>query len=151
MLKYSLDNCNGKDIVIKGNPQYTKERDFALHYVNKLTTKPNGFAPININEFATYDLSNLDIYSIQNKCGADMEIVYVAEHIQTESLENLINKVYYNKCIGQFENTFYPKHSIRKDLQLKYNEDYENGYTELISINGLSIEANPGTLLYVKD
>ena len=137
---------NNKDILINANTQYNKNRNY-----NKYSATPNGFIPLVRDEYATYVIENLDIYSLQIQNGADVEITYIAENIQTESVTNLVNKVYYNKKIGQLEDIFKPGHSVIKDLRLKYSDNYERGYEELIAVNGISIEAPQGTLVTMKD
>ena len=89
--------------------------------------------------------------SLQVKESVDIELDFIAENIQTESITNLVNKVYYNKKIGQLENIFKPGHSVIKDLKLKYTEEHDRGYEELVAVNGISIEAPQGTLVTMKD
>ena len=139
-----LININGRDIVVKTNTQYSKKRN---------TTKSNGLIDINRVEYATYEI-NSDVYSLQfNKdmYTMEMDITYIAENLQTESITHLINKVYYHKKIGQLDGMFNPNHSIIKDLRLKYTENHDRGYEELISVNGVSIEAPQGTVFTMKD
>lgn len=140
-----LIKINGQDIVIKANTQYGKERIDSY-------SKTNGFLDLDRVEYATYE-ANLDIYSLQidEKINANVEIAYVAENIQTESFTNLVNKVYYHKKIGQLENIFNPGHSIIKELRLKYTENHDRGYEELVAVNGISIEAPQGTVFTMKD
>ena len=143
---------NGQDIVIKANPQYSKQI--------KKYSSGNGFIePIRF-EYATFELNDLDIYSLELMGNPLTEITYVAENLQQESLTKLVDMVYYYKKIGQLNGQFRPGHSITKDLYLRYtdkykepkgNGQYKEGYEELIAINGLSIEAPQGTLLLVKD
>ena len=135
---------NNQDILIKANIQYSKKREV-------VGTDDNGFADLIRTEYATYEINDLDITSLQVKESVDIELDFIAENIQTESITNLVNKVYYNKKIGQLENIFKPGHSIIKDLKLKYTEDYDLGYEELVAVNGISIEAPQGTLVTMKD
>ena len=138
---------NGQDVIIRSIPQYSKNREFGSKYA----PKENGFASLDREYYANYELYDLEIYSLENKSGANMDIIYIAEYTQTESETNLVNTIYYNKYIGQFDNLFNFGHSIGADLHIKYDEEFDNGYQELLSINGLSVEADPGTLIYIKD
>ena len=135
---------NNQDILIKANTQYSKKREV-------VGTDDNGFADLIRTEYATYEINNLDITSLQVKESVDIELDFIAENIQTESITNLVNKVYYNKKIGQLENIFKPGHSVIKDLKLKYTEEHDRGYEELVAVNGISIEAPQGTLVTMKD
>ena len=135
---------NNQDILIKANTQYSKKREV-------VGTDDNGFADLIRTEYATYEINDLDITSLQVKESVDIELDFIAENIQTESITNLVNKVYYNKKIGQLENIFKPGHSVIKDLKLKYTEEYDRGYEELVAVNGISIEAPQGTLVTMKD
>ena len=135
---------NNQDILIKANTQYSKKREV-------VGTDDNGFADLIRTEYATYEINDLDITSLQVKESVDIELDFIAENIQTESITNLVNKVYYNKKIGQLENIFKPGHSVIKDLKLKYTEEHDRGYEELVAVNGISIEAPQGTLVTMKD
>lgn len=135
---------NNQDILIKANTQYSKKREV-------VGTDDNGFADLIKTEYATYEINDLDITSLQVKESVDIELDFIAQNIQTESITNLVNKVYYNKKIGQLENIFKPGHSVIKDLKLKYTEEHDRGYEELVAVNGISIEAPQGTLVTMKD
>ena len=163
---------NGKDIIIPAKSQYEKNKTRPernnkneiierSYYRNETEqkTQNNGFTEPKVEEYAFFELSNLDITSLEFKIPKingryipfNIELSFVAEHIQTESLNNLVNKVYYYKKIGQLEGVFSPNHSIVRDLRIRYNETHKRGYSELIAVNGISIEATPGTVVSVKD
>ena len=142
---------NGQDIIIKANPQYSKQRK---------TNKHNGLTELIRYEYATFELDDLDITSLQIEGNPTVEITYIAENKQQETLSKLVDKVYYYKKVGQLNGIFKPEHSFVRDLFIKYTDKYKEalgdnrykeGYEELIAINGLSIEAPQGTLFYVKD
>ena len=137
---------NDKDILINAKPQLSKTRKLGDYEVSE-----HGFIPFTKEEYATYEIDNLDIYSIYLQHDVEVEISYIAENIQTESITNLVNQVYYNKKVGQLEDIFKPGHSVIRDIMLRYNESYDTGYTELIAVNGLSVSAPQGTLLTIKD
>ena len=163
---------NGKDIIIPAKSQYEKNKTRPernnkneiierSYYRNETEqkTQNNGFTEPKVEEYASFELSNLDITSLEFKIPKingryipfNIELSFVAEHVQTESLNSLVNKVYYYKKIGQLEGVFSPNHSIVRDLRIRYNETHKRGYSELIAVNGISIEATPGTVVSVKD
>ena len=163
---------NGKDIIIPAKSQYEKNKTRPernnkneiierSYYRNETEqkTQNNGFTEPKVEEYASFELSNLDITSLEFKIPKingryvpfNIELSFIAEHVQTESLNSLVNKVYYYKKIGQLEGVFSPNHSIVRDLRIRYNETHKRGYSELIAVNGISIEAIPGTVVSVKD
>ena len=137
-----LINVNGKDIVIPTNTQYGRTRS---------TTKSNGFFEPSKTEFATYEINNLDIFSLGLYGNINIEMSYIAVNNQVEADTSLVNKIYYHKKIGQFDNIFLPNHSITKALFDRYTEQHDRGYEELVAINKVSVEAPQGTLILMKD
>ena len=137
-----LININGKDIVIPTNTQYGRTRS---------TTKSNGLFEPSKTEFATYEINNLDIFSLGLYGNINIEMSYIAVNNQVEVDINLVNKIYYHKKIGQFDNIFLPNYSITKALFDRYTEQHDRGYEELIAINKVSVEAPQGTLILMKD
>lgn len=142
---------NDQDIIIKANPQYSRTRTLNKH---------NGLTNLIRYEYATFELNDLDINSLKIEGNPTVEITYIAENKQQETLSKLVDKVYYYKKIGQLNGIFKPEHSFVRDLFIKYTDRYKEvlkdnrykeGYEELIAINGLAIEAPQGTLIYVKD
>ena len=142
---------NGKDIIIKANPQYLlKERNFDERYME------NGFADRIATEYATYEIDNANITHLELKtpsetAASEVTISYIAENTQIENPGNLINKLYYERKVGQLEGSFGVKKSLMRELRIKYNEEYDTGYTELVSVEGISIDAPQGSVLMIKD
>jgi hypothetical protein len=142
---------NNKDIVIKANPQYKlKERQYDSKKME------NGFAQRIVTEYATYEVDDTDVSSLILKTPttsstSEVYISYIAENTQIENPGNLIDKLYYDRKVGQLEGPFGVNKSLMRELRIKYNEEYDTGYTELVSVEGISIDAPQGTVLLVKD
>lgn len=122
---------NDEDILIVANPP---------QYYNDL-----------VSYSTKYEINGLSIDNLSLCHPASVEIDYVADRIQEEDVSKMVSKLYYEKKIGQIQKVFKPNESIVKDLQAKYNETHEGGYSELLSVIGLSAEAPQGAVLVVKD
>ena len=103
---------NGKDIIIPAKSQYEKNKTRPernnkneiierSYYRNETEqkTQNNGFTEPKVEEYASFELSNLDITSLEFKIPKingryvpfNIELSFIAEHVQTESLNSLVN------------------------------------------------------------
>ena len=78
-------------------------------------------------------------------------INYVANIKEVEDTSKLAKRLYYYTKIGQIINKFEMKDSIVRMLYMKYWEDYTQYYQQLLSINRITVEAMPGSVIYIKD
>ena len=146
---------NDKDIIIKANPQYKQYKTASQAY----EIIQNGFTQDRaVTDYATYEIDDTNITSLilHTPSGlysnfSEVRIDYISENTQIENPGNLVNKLYYDRKIGQLEGHFNVDIPLMRTLRLKYNEEYNTGYTELVSVEGLSIDAPQGTVMCIKD
>lgn len=109
--------------------------------------------PIVIGKEGIYELKDSDtkVTSVYFPVSVQATIDYVVQLSEEEDLSNLAKIIYYYNKIGQCWGSFSYKDSIFKRIWNKYYEKYTTYYQTLVSINGIRVEANPGTVVYVKD
>lgn len=112
----------------------------------------NGVA-ILVSSRGYYELNDEDtvitsLYFINDE---DAIIDYYVEIYEDEDVEKIANTLYYKTNPGQLWGVFDVDTSIFNEIYLKYYEDYSTFYQKIISINRMTVEAEPGTIVYVKD
>jgi len=78
-------------------------------------------------------------------------IDYIVNMTESENTSNFVKSVEYFTTQGQLYQNFAPRTSIIKQLYRKYLLNYSSYYQKLLSLNGVRIESEPGTVIYVKD
>lgn len=109
--------------------------------------------PIVINPEGIYELKNEDVRVISLTFPVDtkINIDYHVSISQTEDQSQLAKTTNFYKKMGQCWGAFSYEDSIFQKIWNKYYEKYTDYMQSLISINGLRVEANPGTVVYVKE
>lgn len=147
-------------IELYGNPYLIKIQDNDLIYVDGNTDNEmnvlvgyivylNG-TPIYINKRGVYDLleDDTEITSIYFPVEQEGIIDYTIDLLQ--NMEYKSDMIFYSNKIGQIAGNFNYQESIFNKIWNKYYKQKSTLYQKLISINGMRIEANPGTVIYVK-
>lgn len=83
--------------------------------------------------------------------GIDVQVDYVCSLSEKESTAGLANRLYNYKKTGQLWGTFQPEEEQYNVIFTKYFDKQNTYYQRLISINGMDIEAQPGTIVYVQE
>ena len=111
--------------------------------------------PIIVSQKGYYELNDEDtmITSIRFPDGAapTVKIDYTAKTTEKVDNSNLADRLTYYYKIGQLYDVYPIGESIIRDIFLKYYNKYYTEYWRLISVDAISIETEPGTIVYVKD
>lgn len=109
--------------------------------------------PIIINKDGIYELKgdNVKITSLSFLKDTEAVIDYNAVINQTEDSESLIKTANYHKKVGQIIGSFDPYISVYQKIWNKYFNKQISFITYLSSLNAIKIEAEPGTIVYVKE
>lgn len=142
------DNGNGGIVPLTTNSGYTPDENTAVGYIMYINNEP-----VIISKNGYYELKDEDtkVTSIWFPRSTTVTVDFVCLLSEVEDTSNLANKIYYYRKVGQYWGTFDVKDSISRQIYLKYLIDYKAYYQRLVSVNGVSIEAEPGTVVYVKD
>ena len=101
-----------------------------------------------------YELKGEDIQitSLQFAKDTNAEIRYQVNIDQTEDAKKMLSTTNFTTRIGQEWGGFIPGSSLNNKLWNKYYMEHPGDYYQaLVSINGVRIEANPGTIVYVRE
>lgn len=94
-----------------------------------------------------------DIYdeqgNINNKVHVEVDFIY--ELTREPYKEKVVKNKITEKGIGQIYSTYVPDASIYRDVYYKYYYKWDNQVRKLEEIDWTCIEANPGTIFYIKD
>ena len=109
--------------------------------------------PIIINPEGIYELKGEDIKitSLSFPVETTINLDYHVSVSQTEDKSQLAQSSNYYKRVGQLWGAFGYKDSIYQEIWNKYYEKYSNYMQSVISIDSISVEADPGTVVYVKE
>ena len=142
------DNGNGGIVPLTINSGYTPDENTAVGYIMYINNEP-----VIVSKNGYYELKDEDtkVTSIWFPRSTTVTVDFVCLLSEVEDTSNLANKIYYYRKVGQYWGTFDVKDSISRQIYLKYLIDYKAYYQRLVSVNGVSIEAEPGTVVYVKD
>jgi hypothetical protein len=106
-----------------------------------------------VNRNGVYELADDDtiITSIWFPTKTEITIDYIAQIEQFEDTSDEVSKLYYYTKAGQIYDIFESGVSVSNQIYLKYLENYDAYYQKLLSLNQITVEAEPGTVLYLKD
>ena len=109
--------------------------------------------PIIINPEGIYELKGegVEITSLSFPIDTKVNIEY---HVNIEQIEDITKVSYLQKYfyrVGQQWGAFGPNVSIYQKIWNHWFEKYSNYQQSMISLDGVKIEAEPGTVVYVKE
>lgn len=78
-------------------------------------------------------------------------IDYLANTTQSLDTSSVAQKYYYFKKVGQLWGSFNYNTSISNSIYLKYYITYDKWYERLVSLDKVTVEADAGAVLYIKD
>lgn len=99
-------------------------------------------------EFADEDTVITSIYFPEE---TTVTVDYIGVVNEVENTSILASTLYYYLNAGQIWGVFDVEDSISSQIYLKYYEDYNAYYQKLTSINRITVEAEPGSIIYVQD
>lgn len=106
-----------------------------------------------IKEMGIYELKNEDveIKSISFPVDSDVMLDYELVLSQTTDKKKIVKSFSYKKIIGQLRGIFEETDELISELRRKYSINYSEWYQELTAVNGMRVEADEGTIFYVKE
>ena len=109
--------------------------------------------PIIINPEGIYELKGDDVQitSLSFPIDTKVNLQYHVNISQVEDTSKIIQTSNFYRKVGQMWGAFSPNDSIYQKIWNKYFEKYSNYQQTLLSLDGIKIEAEPGTIIYVKE
>ena len=109
--------------------------------------------PIIINPEGIYELKgeNVEITSLFFSVDTQVNLEYHVNLQQTEDTSKVFQTSSFYRRVGQRWGAFKPNDSIYQNIWNKYFEKYSNYQQMMLSLDGVKIEAEPGTVVYVKE
>lgn len=159
----NLDNLDYLRIEMEDKPYLIGENEEGPYAIqdetDNLATTYLGYLiyinnkPIVINPEGIYELrgNNVKITSIKFPIDTKININYNANTSQKEDPSQVIQTSSFYKKVGQVWGSFKPNTSIYQQIWNKYFEKYSNYTQILLSLDEVKVEANPGTVVYVKE
>ena len=109
--------------------------------------------PIIINPEGIYELkgSNIEITSIKFPVETKANLEYHVNVSQKEDPSKIVKTNSFYRRNGQLWGGFKPNTSIYKEIWNKYFEKYSDYYQSMLSLDSVEIDAEPGTVVYIKE
>ena len=109
--------------------------------------------PIIINPEGIYELKgeNVEITSLSFPVNTQVNLEYHINLQQTEDTSKVFQTSSFYRRVGQRWGAFKPNDSIYQNIWNKYFEKYSNYQQMMLSLDGVKIEAEPGTVVFVKE
>ena len=109
--------------------------------------------PIIINPEGIYELKgeNVEITSLSFPVNTQVNLEYHVNLQQTEDTSKVFQTSSFYRRVGQRWGAFKPNDSIYQNIWNKYFEKYSNYQQMMLSLDGVKIEAEPGTVVFVKE
>lgn len=109
--------------------------------------------PIIINPEGIYELKgeNVEITSLSFPVNTQVNLEYHVNLQQTEDTSKIFQTSSFYRRVGQRWGAFKPNDSIYQNIWNKYFEKYSNYQQMMLSLDGVKIEAEPGTVVFVKE
>lgn len=111
--------------------------------------------PIIVSQKGIYELHDEDTFvtSIRFPLGieATVKIDYIGKVEEQVDISGLADRLTYYYKVGQMWDMFPVGESIIRDIFLKYYNRYPNEYWRLVSVDEISVETEPGTIIYLRD
>ena len=106
-----------------------------------------------VNEPGIYELKadDIEITDIIFPIDSNVTIDYELVLSQTADTGKVIKSISYKKVVGQLRGTFNESDELIAKLKRKYSVANSEWYQELTAVNGMRVEADEGTIIYVKE
>ena len=109
--------------------------------------------PIIINPEGIYELKgdNIEITSLSFPIDTKVNLEYHVNISQIEDTSKIFQTSSFYRKVGQEWGAFKPNDSIYQRIWNKYFEKYSDYQQTMLSLDGVKVEAEPGTVVYVKE
>ena len=164
--KIAIQNLDFLRLEFESDPYLIKEGEDGPYVVDDLgSVKENpdsailGYLayvnnkPIIINPEGIYELKgeNVEITSLSFPVDTQVNLEYHINLQQTEDTSKVFQTSSFYRRVGQRWGVFKPNDSIYQNIWNKYFEKYSNYQQMMLSLDGVKIEAEPGTVVFVKE
>ena len=164
--KIAIQNLDFLRLEFESDPYLIKEGEDGPYVVDDLGSvkeDPNsailGYLayvnnkPIIINPEGIYELKgeNVEITSLSFPVDTQVNLEYHINLQQTEDTSKVFQTSSFYRRVGQRWGAFKPNDSIYQNIWNKYFEKYSNYQQMMLSLDGVKIEAEPGTVVFVKE
>lgn len=164
--KIAIQNLDFLRLEFESDPYLIKEGEDGPYVVDDLgSVKENpdsailGYLvyvnnkPIIINPEGIYELKgeNVEITSLSFPVDTQVNLEYHINLQQTEDTSKVFQTSSFYRRVGQRWGAFKPNDSIYQNIWNKYFEKYSNYQQMMLSLDGVKIEAEPGTVVFVKE
>ena len=164
--KIAIQNLDFLRLEFESDPYLIKEGEDGPYVVDDLGSvkeNPNsailGYLayinnkPIIINPEGIYELKgeNVEITSLSFPVDTQVNLEYHINLQQTEDTSKVFQTSSFYRRVGQRWGAFKPNDSIYQNIWNKYFEKYSNYQQMMLSLDGVKIEAEPGTVVFVKE
>lgn len=164
--KIAIQNLDFLRLEFESDPYLIKEGEDGPYVVDDLgSVKENpdsailGYLayindkPIIINPEGIYELKgeNVEITSLSFPIDTKVNLEYHVNLQQTEDTSKVFQTTSFYRRVGQRWGAFKPNDSIYQNIWNKYFEKYSNYQQTMLSLDGVKIEAEPGTVVFVKE
>ena len=164
--KIAIQNLDFLRLEFESDPYLIKEGENGPYVVDDLgSVKENpdsailGYLtyinnkPIVINPEGIYELKgeNVEITSLSFPVDTQVNLEYHINLQQTEDNSKVFQTSSFYRRVGQRWGAFKPNDSIYQNIWNKYFEKYSNYQQTMLSLDGVKIEAEPGTVVFVKE
>lgn len=164
--KIAIQNLDSLRLEFESDPYLIKEGEDGPYIVDDLGSvkeDPNsailGYLayvnnkPIIINPEGIYELKgeNVEITSLSFPVDTQVNLEYHVNLQQTEDTSKVFQTSSFYRRVGQKWGAFKPNDSIYQNIWNKYFEKYSNYQQMMLSLDGVKIEAEPGTVVFVKE
>lgn len=164
---YLIDITNPASPIMLGEMDEVSKEKVIYGYLIRINDTPIIVKPRNryiesdsitgkdiIKSYGYYEVSEKDnfiINSFEIPYSLDVNFDYNCYIQESEDISSLVRQVYYMSNVGQLWNSYLATDSITEEILKKYNIYNKDSYQRVYSINSMKIEAEPGTIFYVKD
>ena len=142
------EGANGPYIVDDLGPTRENPQNAILGYLVYINNKP-----VIVNPEGIYELKgeNVEITSLSFPIDTQVNLEYHVNLQQTEDTSKVYQTSSFFRRVGQKWGAFKPNDSVYQSIWNKYFEKYSNYQQMMLSLDGIKIEAEPGTVVYVKE
>lgn len=145
---YLIEESNGKPVKVELTLSHPFNENILEGYIININGQPMVISPRGFIEFVDDDV---EITSVSFPYETEVIFDYSVEIGQTENISILYNKIFYYTKAGQLHDVYMPQENIFRKIYTKYLSNIKGYHQELISIDKIIIEAEPGTAVYIKD
>lgn len=109
--------------------------------------------PTVIGPSGVYNISDAEITSLGFPTGVKTEIglQYSYSVVEREKVTEVPQQIYYSSKVGQLWGHYEPMDDLYSFMKDKVDYTYNKGYQKLFGVEKITVEADPGTVMYIRD